>query len=92
MDIEQASVVKRDGALKLRIAFKEGGAIEIPLSDQVAMVLNAGGWMMREHVARTFERDLKSTNLVSRRVRQISLGPIELPAGESSVSPAPPTR
>ena len=60
------------GAPKLRINW-EGEAIEVPLTDQVALILQAGGWLMREHSARIFEQDLGGSNLVSRRLRQISL-------------------
>jgi hypothetical protein len=75
VDIVEARVEQVDGSAKLWVAFTDGRAMHIPLSEQVALVLNAGGWMMREYVARVFEADLKSTNLVSRRIRMIDIGP-----------------
>ncbi len=70
-NIEDVQVGFVDGALKLQITFPGSRVAHIPLSEQVALVLNAGGWMMREHSARVFEQDLGGPNLVSRRIRMI---------------------
>jgi hypothetical protein len=71
-EIEDVRVGFADQAAKLQIRFRSGRTVHIPMSDQVALVLNAGGWMMGEHCARAFEQDLGGSNLVSRRIRMIS--------------------
>jgi hypothetical protein len=63
------------GQQKLEITFSDTQVVHIPLTEQVALVLNAGGWMMREHSARVFEADLGGPNLVSRRIRMIDVNP-----------------
>jgi hypothetical protein len=73
-EIRDVRVAPADGTPKLCITFDDGRTMQIPLSDQVALVLNAGGWMMREHAARIFEADLNGPNLVSRRLRTIEVG------------------
>jgi hypothetical protein len=77
-EIKDVRVAPVDGATKLCITFDDGRAMQIPLSDQVALVLNAGGWMMREYAARVFEADLNSPNPVSRRLRMIDVGAAEI--------------
>ncbi len=76
-DIKDVKVAPIDGAPKLCITFDDGRAMHIPLSDQVALVLNAGGWMMREYAARVFEADLKGANPVSDRLRMIDVNAAE---------------
>ena len=76
-DIRDAKVAEVDGAAKLCITFDDGRAMHIPLSEQVALVLNAGGWMMREYAARVFEADLQGANPVSRRLRMIDVSAAE---------------
>lgn len=75
-DISDVRVGMVGGQPKLRISFGSQ-RIEVPLTEQVALVLNAGGWLMREYGARAFEEDLGGPNLVSRRLRQLPLGPPE---------------
>ena len=75
MNIRSARVEVADGEVKLWVAFSDGRAIHVPVSAQVAIVLNAGGWMMREHLAKVFEEDLNGVNLVSRRIRAIQVEP-----------------
>jgi hypothetical protein len=77
-DIRDVKVAKVEGTAKLCIAFDDGRAMHIPLSEQVALVLNAGGWMMREYAARTFEAELNGPNVVSRRIRMIDIGTAEI--------------
>jgi len=73
-NIRDVRVALEDGAPKLCITFDDGRGMQIPLSEQVALVLNAGGWMMREYAARTFEADLQGPNRVSRRLRMMDGG------------------
>jgi hypothetical protein len=77
-EIRDVRVAPVDGTPKLCITFDDGRALHIVLSDQVALVLNAGGWMMREHAARVFEADLNGPNPVSRRLRMIDVGVAEI--------------
>jgi hypothetical protein len=58
---------------RLRVTFIDDQAMEVPMSDQIALVLNAGGWLAREYIARVFETDLGAANMVSRRIRKIQI-------------------
>jgi hypothetical protein len=72
-EIAEAQVCNIEGRGKLRLTFVGGGQVDIPMTEQVGMVLNAGGWLAREYIARVFESDLDSANVVSRRIRKIEL-------------------
>jgi len=77
-NIGEVQVASVDGTTKLCITFEDGRSMHVPLSDQVALVLNAGGWMMREYAARVFEADLKGSNPVSQRIRMINIDVAEV--------------
>ena len=70
----------------LAITMIGGEVAAIPLTPPVMAILNAGGWLMREYVARTFESDLGSTNVISRRVRMINAGEKPPEAGRKSTA------
>jgi hypothetical protein len=76
-DFKAVAVGMVDGQPKLQITFADGKTVHIPLSEQVALVLNAGGWMMREHAARVLEADQGMGNAFSERLRQIPTGGIK---------------
>ncbi len=75
MSIEIQNVEVRPGDQPmLIITMSDGETSTIPLHPPVMALLNAGGWLMREYVARSFEADLGGPNLVSRRVRLLNAG------------------
>ena len=85
-EITEASVVPTDQGPRLRIAFGRR-AIEIPVSDQVALVLSAGAWMMREFAARAYEEEWGGSNPTSRRIRSL---PIAVPRTATAKPTEPP--
>ncbi len=70
-DFKAVGVGLVDGQPKLQVTFADGKTVHIPLSEHVALVLNAGGWMMREHAARVLEAEHGAGNPMSARLRQI---------------------
>lgn len=52
----------------------DGQVLKMPLQPPVIALLNAGGWLMREYVAKVFEEDLGGANMVSRRIRLMNAG------------------
>lgn len=66
----------------LSVTFTTGETNTFPLHPPMIAILNAGGWLMREYVAKVFEDDLGGANLVSRRIRLMQ-------AGERAPAPRP---
>jgi hypothetical protein len=84
-DFKQVCVDPRDDGARLMITFADNTTVAIPMSDQVALVLNAGGWMMREYAARLFESQSKGESRIAGVIRQIPVGGVKA----SSQAPAP---
>jgi hypothetical protein len=79
MTVEIQNVEIKPGNPPVLVITTNGETSTVPLNAPVMALLNAGGWLMREYVARTFEADLGSTNVISRRIRMMHAG--ERPPG-----------
>ena len=73
LEISKVEVTPSDPPV-LSITLNNGETSTLPLHPPVVAILNAGAWMMRGYVARVFEEDLGSANVVSRRIRTLDAG------------------
>ena len=73
LQIEKVEILPANPAL-LSIRFAGGEQAQFPLHPPIIAVLNAGGWLMREYLATSFEQDLGGSNPLSRRIRMMDAG------------------
>ncbi len=74
IEITKAEVLPGAPLPSLQITLSDGEVQTLPLTPPLMWVLNAGGWLMREYIARQLEADIGSSNVVSRRIRQMTAG------------------
>ena len=72
-EITDVGVLPTPDGPKLRISFGNR-TMEVPMSDQVALVLSAGAWMMRESAARAYDQEWGGENPTSRKLRSMPIG------------------
>ena len=74
IEITKAEVRPGAPVPTLHITLSDGEVQTMPLTPPMMWVLNAGGWLMREYIAGQLESDIGSSNVVSRRIRQMAAG------------------
>ena len=65
-EITEVVVTPSSSGPKLRISFG-ARAMEVPVSEQISLILSAGAWMMREFAARAYEEEWGGDNPTSRQ-------------------------